>query len=98
MQMRHRPEPGHVDMQGMTDEMAGIYEAVATLEYSGSEPSRSALAAATGLPDRVLDQDLTDMSSLGLLVAEDRSGEVVYRPARRGWSTQPGQAEGKKLS
>lgn len=96
--MSRRPNGRDVDMQGVTDEMAGIYEAVATLEYSGSEPSRTALAAATGLPDRVLDRNLADMSGLGLLVREDRSGEMVYRPARRGWSTQPGQAEGKRLS
>jgi hypothetical protein len=88
----------HVDMQTLTDDMAGIYEAIATLEYSGREPSRRALAAATGLPDRVLDEDLADMSNLGLLVSERRSGETVYRPARRGWSTQPGKAEGPKLS
>jgi hypothetical protein len=96
--MARKPEAPHVDMQAVTDDMAGIYEAIATLEYAGHEPSRGALAAATRLPDRVLDRNLAAMSWLGLLVTEDHGGETVYLPARRGWSTAPERAEGKKLS
>jgi hypothetical protein len=88
----------HVDMQRVTDDMADIYEAIATLEYSGREPSRTALASATELPDRVLEQNLSAMSRLGLLVRQERGGEDVYSPARRGWSAKPDQAEGPKLS
>jgi hypothetical protein len=96
--MERKGNVPHVDMQTVTDDMAGIYEAVATLEYSGREPSRTALADATELPDRVLDENLSTMSRLGLLVRRDRHGEAVYAPAQRGWSTKPDQAKGPKLS
>ncbi len=96
--MGRAPDVPHVDMQRVTDDMAGIYEAIATLEYAGREPSRSELSAATELPDDILDQNLAVMSRLGMLVSEHRAGRTVYRPARRGWSTQPGQAEGPKMS
>jgi hypothetical protein len=96
--MAHTPETPHVDMQTVTDDMAGLYEAIATLEYSGREPSRAAIAEVTGLPDRLLDDNLASMSGLGMLVVEDHDGESVYIPARRGWSAQPDQAEGQKLS
>jgi hypothetical protein len=95
--MRRKQDATYVDMQTVTDDMAGIYEAIATLEYSGREPSRAALADATELPDRILDENLGAMSSLGLLVRQDRHGEAVYTPARRGWSARPDQAEGPKL-
>jgi hypothetical protein len=97
MEMARTPRAPHVDMQGVNDDMAGIYEAIATLEYAGREPSRSALAAATGLPDRQLDENLTAMSRIGMLVSDDRHGETVYVPARRGWSATPEHAEGPKL-
>jgi hypothetical protein len=96
--MERRSDAPHVDMQTVTDDMAGIYEAIATLEYSGREPSRSALADATRLPGQLLDENLTEMSRLGLLVKERRGRETVYAPARRDWSTAPDLAEGPKLS
>lgn len=96
--MTRTPGAPHVDMQRMTDDMADIYEAIATLEYAGREPSRRALAAATKLPDQVLDDNLRAMSGLGVLATENRRGETVYVPAQRGWSTMPDQAEGPKLS
>jgi hypothetical protein len=98
MTVAQTPEPAHVDMQAVSDDMAGIYEVIATLEHGGREPSRSAIAAETDLPDPVLDQNLAAMAGLGLLTAEDHDGEAVYAPARRGWSVQPDQAEGQKLS
>jgi hypothetical protein len=85
-------------MQVVSDDMAGIYEAVATLEYAGREPSHEAIADATGLTDRVLDQSLEALTRLGMLTTEDAGPEPVYRPASRGWSAQPDQAEGQKLS
>jgi hypothetical protein len=96
--MANPPQAPHVDMQTVTDDMAGLYEAIATLEYSGREPSRAAIADVTGLPDQLLDDNLASMSSLGMLVVEDHGGESVYIPARRGWSAAPDQAEGHKLA
>ncbi len=87
-------------MQVINDEMARIYEAIATIEYSGRDPSHRAIEDATGLPDQVLDDSLTAMTWLGMLTADDSGNERerIYRPARRGWSAQPDQAQGQKLS
>jgi hypothetical protein len=96
--MAHTPEAPHVDMQSVTDDMAGLYEAIATIEYSGRDPSRDAITEVTGLPGQLVDDNLASMSRLGMLVIEDHGGESVYVPARRGWSARPDQAEGQKLS
>jgi hypothetical protein len=87
-------------MQVISDDMAGVYEAIATIEYSGRDPSHKAIADATGLPDQVLDESLEAMTRLGMLTADDsgKKREPVYRPAKRGWSAQPDQAQGQKLS
>jgi hypothetical protein len=98
--MARTSEAPYVDMQVINDDMAGIYEAIATIEYSGREPSHAAIAEATGLPDQVLDDSLAAMTWLGLLATDDegKKREPVFRPARRGWSAQPDQAQGQKLS
>jgi hypothetical protein len=96
--MARTPEAPHVDMQVVSDDMAGIYEAVATLEYAGHDPSHDAIADATGLSDPVLDESLEAMTRLGMLTTEDAGPEPVYRPASRGWSASPDQAQGQKLS
>jgi hypothetical protein len=98
--MARTPGAPHVDMQVVSDDMAGIYEAVATLEYAGHDPSHEAIADATGLPDPVLDESLAAMTRLGMLTTDDAGPErePVYRPASRGWSAQPDQAQGQKLS
>jgi hypothetical protein len=98
--MARTPEPPHVDMQVINDDMAEVYEAIATIEYSGREPSHAAIADATGLPDQVLDESLEAMTRLGMLATDEagKKRETVYRPAKRGWSAQPDQAQGQKLS
>lgn len=98
--MARTPDAPHIDMQVVSDDMAGVYEAIATLEYSGRDPSHKAIAEATGLPDRLLDGSLAAMTRLGMLTIDDadEQREPVYRPASRGWSAQPGQAQGQKLS
>jgi hypothetical protein len=87
-------------MQVISDDMAGVYEAIATIEYSGREPSHQAIADATRLPEEVLDESLAAMTRLGMLTADEagKEHEPVYRPASRGWSAQPDQAQGQKLS
>jgi hypothetical protein len=87
----------HPDIQAVSDTTAGIYEAIATLEYLGHRVSHSALVAATGLREDVVSAGLDALLSEGLLTAEDDRGERVYVPARRGWSAVPEQAEGKGL-
>jgi hypothetical protein len=91
------PDVPYVDLQSVTDVSADVYEAIATLEYSGLPTSRSQIAAATRLDDEVLDEALQSMTGKGML----RTGggdDPVYVPAQRGWSAQPGQAKGQKLS
>jgi hypothetical protein len=95
--MSSKPKTRHPDIQTITDISAGIYEAVATLEYSGTPATRGAITAATGLADDVIDQSLAAMLSEGLLSTALDRGEPVYVPTQRGWSTVPEQAEGKGL-
>ncbi len=87
-----------VDAQTLTDTGAHIFEAIATLEFTGRRVSRAAVAAATRIDDALLDQALAEMTSAGLLSVRDVDGEAVYTPARRDWSTEPGQAEGHPLT
>jgi hypothetical protein len=98
--MARTSEAPYVDMQVINDDMADVYEAIATIEYSGRDPSHAQIAKATRLPDQVVDESLAAMTQLGMLTADDASEERdrVYRPARRGWSAQPDQAQGQKLS
>ncbi len=98
--MARTSEAPYVDMQVISDDMADVYEAIATIEYSGRDPSHAEIAEATRLPGQVLDESLAAMTRLGMLTADDAGGERerVYRPARRGWSAQPDQAQGQKLS
>lgn len=86
------------DMQSITDDSAGIYEAIATLEHGGRRASRSAVVAATGLADDVVEHRLDELVSARLLVEADDGDDPVYVPARRGWSAAPEQAEGHHLS
>ncbi|MGH3301285.1 MAG: hypothetical protein ACRDOK_06250 [Streptosporangiaceae bacterium] len=87
-----------VDAQTLTDTGTYVFEAIATLEFTGRRASRLAIAAAARLDDAVLDQALTEMTRAGLLSVRQVDGQAVYTPARRGWSTQPGQAEGHPIT
>jgi hypothetical protein len=77
--------------------MTDVYEAVATLEYTGRRPSRNALLTASQLPPDVLDGALAGLTGAGLLTTGDSTAGPVYVPSRRGWSAKPDQAEGHKL-
>ena len=67
----------HVDTQSLSDTGTYLYETVATLEYAGQRPTRTAR---------------------GLLTVTTGRDELMYWAARRGWSTQPGQAAGHPMS
>jgi hypothetical protein len=86
-----------VDAQTVTDAGLDLYEAVATLEYTGRRPSRSAIAAAAQRDQTAVDAALDDMAEQGLLTKSDEDGEPVYVPARRDWSTEPDQAAGHPI-
>lgn len=86
-----------VDAQTLTDTSLDIFEAVATLEFTGHRPSRSAIAAAAQRDQAQVDEALDDMTAQGLLSVADEHGERVYLPSRRDWSTEPGQAAGHPM-
>jgi hypothetical protein len=87
-----------VDAQTLTDTGALIFEAIATLEFTGRRPSRSAIAAGTRLDDAVVAAALAEMTASGLLSRGEEGGEAVYVPTRRDWSAQPGQTQGHPMA
>jgi hypothetical protein len=96
--MTDRSHQPHVDTQTLSNTGTYVYEAVATLEYGGHQPTREAIAAAAGLGDDQLDQILSELTSQGLLVVSQAGDQPVYKPARRDWSMRPDQAAGHPLS
>jgi hypothetical protein len=88
--------PPHVDTQRLSDTGTYVYEAVATLEYTGRKPSREAIAAAADIDDEELDGALDELTRHGVLTTTSE-GEAAYVPARRDWSTQPGKAAGHPM-
>ncbi len=91
--MAQRP----ADAQTLTDTGLEIFEAIATLEYTGRRPSRSAITAAAQRDQALVDEALDDLIVHGLLTKCDEEDEPVYVPARRDWSAQPGQAAGHPM-
>lgn len=86
-----------VDAQILTDTGLEIFEAIATLEYSGRRPSRAAVVAAAQRDQAVVDEALAEMTAHGLLMVADEDGEPVYVPASRDWSTAPDRAAGPSM-
>ena len=94
------PEPP-VDAQTVSDTGLEIFEAIATIEYTGRRASRSAVVAATRRDQAVVSEALDEMTAHGLLTVTDedgQDGEPAYVPARRDWSTQPSQAAGHPMA
>lgn len=87
-----------VDAQTLTDTGTVIFEAIATLEFTGRRPSRRAIAAGARLDEAVVEKALAEMTASGLLSRTEEDGEAVYVPARRDWSAQPGQTEGHPMA
>lgn len=87
-----------VDAQALTDTGTVIFEAVATLEFTGRRASRSSIAVGARLDDAVVAEALAEMTASGLLSRTEEDGEAVYVPARRDWSAQPGQKEGHPMA
>jgi len=95
-----KPDPVRLDVQSLSDTTVMIYEAIATLEFSGQRTSLRNIAWATSLPEPSVDAQLADMARRGLLrVTEEKADDgPVYIPAQRGWSAAPEQAEGHRMS
>lgn len=90
------PQPP-VDAQTVSDAGLEIFEAIATLEYTGHRASKPAIAAATRRDPVLVGETLDELTAYGLLTVTDDDGELAYVPARRDWSTQPGQAAGHPM-
>ena len=87
-----------VDAQTVSDTGLEIFEAIATLEYTGRRASKPAIVAATRRDQDVVGEALDVMTSHGLLAVTEEDGERAYVPARRDWSTQPDQAAGHPMA
>jgi hypothetical protein len=96
--MTEAPRPPHTDMQKLSDSSAGVYEAIATLEFTGRTVSRSQIAAATGLSDATVAENLRVLVEHDFVLERAGAPEALYVPARRGWSAVPAQGAGKPLS
>jgi hypothetical protein len=86
-----------VDAQTVSDTGLEIFEAIATLEYTGRRASRPAIVAATRRDEALVGEALDEMTAHGLLTVTDEDGEPAYVPARRDWSTKPDQAAGHPM-
>jgi Fic family protein len=79
-----------VDAQALTDLDAYVYEAVATLEFSGRPVTRAEIVAVSDLDDRTTSEALDELTERGVLVRTLAGDEEdVYELARRDWSAAP---------
>jgi len=86
-----------VDAQTLSDTDTYIYEAVATLGFSGHRADRTSIAAASGMDDSEVEKELFGLTSRGVLAVSDVDGEIEYTIARRDWSSNPDELAGHLL-
>jgi DNA-binding IclR family transcriptional regulator len=79
----------YVDAQALTDLDAYVYEAIATLEYSGRPVTRAEIVAVSDLDDQTTAQVLDELTEHGALRRTPAGDEDVYELARRDWSAAP---------
>ena len=89
-----RGDPPYVEPISLTDTDTYLYEAIATMEYTGQPVTRDEIKAAAGLDDATLDAALAELTRRGLLTRATADGGTVYEPAHRGWSTAPELGKG----
>jgi hypothetical protein len=81
----NRGDQPYVDAQVLNDAGAQVYEAVATLEYSGRSVTKDEVMQATDLDDATVSQILDALTGHGVLI---RDGDT-FELARRDWSATP---------
>jgi hypothetical protein len=86
--MQRGSERAHMDAQELTDVEAGVYEAIATLEYSGRPVTVAEVESVTGLDHQRADPIVHALAEQGVLAPADPAGGV-FRLARRDWSAAP---------
>ena len=85
----NRADQPSMDAQVLTDLGAQVYEAVATLEYSGRSVTRDEVMEATDLDDPTVGEILDTLTDEGVLVRTQSSDGDAYGLARRDWSATP---------
>jgi hypothetical protein len=85
----NRGDRPSMDAQVLTDVGAQVYEAVATLEYSGRSVTRDEVMAATDLDDRTVTEVLDALTAQGVLIHTPTGDGGTFELARRDWSATP---------
>jgi hypothetical protein len=85
----NRGDQPYVDAQVFTDLDTQVYEAVATLEYSGRPVTRDEVMEATGLDGPAAGEVLDVLTEHGVLVRRAADGGDAFELARRDWSATP---------
>jgi hypothetical protein len=85
----NRGDQPAVDAQILTDLGTQVYEAVATLEYSGRSVTRDEVMQATDLDDATVSEILDALTDRGVLVRTPTGDGDTFELARRNWSATP---------
>jgi hypothetical protein len=85
----NRADRPSMDAQVLTDLGAQVYEAVATLEYSGRTVTRDEVMEATDLDDPTVGKILDTLTDQGVLIRTPAGGGDTFELARRDWSATP---------
>jgi hypothetical protein len=86
--MQRRSDTAQLDAQELTDVEAGVYEAIATLEYSGRPVTVAEIVSVTGLGSQTVRVIVDALAGQGVLAPVDAVAGA-FRLARRDWSAAP---------
>ena len=82
------------DRETIVGDEATVYEAIATLEFLGRPVTLAGLAGATGFSPQRVEAALGGLTERGVVTGAGEESESDFRPATRGWSAVPEQANG----
>jgi hypothetical protein len=85
----NRGDRPSMDAQVLTDVGAQVYEAVATLEYSGRSVTRDEVMQAMDLDDSTVSEILDALTDQGVLIRTPARDGDTFELARRDWSATP---------
>jgi hypothetical protein len=85
----NRGDQPAMDAQALTDLGAQVYEAVATLEYSGRSVTRDEVMHAMDLDGATVSEILDALTAQGVLIRTPTGDGDTFELARRDWSATP---------
>lgn len=85
----NRGDQPYVDAQAFTGLDTYVYEAIATLEFSGRPVTRDEITKATDLDDPAVGEVLDAFTEHGVLVRKQTDTGEAFELARRDWSATP---------